>query len=162
MASIAPGRKIWAQPAVLPERVRAARVQARQRRQPAGPAAYFNELATVTLAGPQGPDPDKLLSALLEQMSTCLGRRFTRGRSDGELAPDTFWERRDGAGNWNGQVVLRIPALSELRALRQVVHGASVDVAGSLATLALTNPRLDSEPVCRLAQQPGNGSGGRQ
>lgn len=139
----------WALPQALPSRVSADAVQARRRRRPAGTAGYLLETFTLTLMGELGPDPDDLLSQLIDRIRTLLTRPISRAQDGQNLQPDEFHDYRKGDGSWAGSLRLRIVSDIETRHVHTLFHGGTVQIAGTYTPINCFSPRIDASAHLR-------------
>jgi hypothetical protein len=147
---------VWALPEALPSQIRADRVEEGRRRRPRGAFAYFAEILTVTVTGPQGPNPNQLLLVVLSQVQVALGRALQPAQPDDTLLPDQYREDRNGDGDWTGVLSMRLVCPVEIRQLHAMLQGALVEVGSTHAVVTAFNPRVDSS-----SGAPGGRGGGR-
>lgn len=100
------GGRAWAKPAALERDVR----DARTREAGASAADSLTQgLVTVTLLGPQGPDPAGLLRGLMQSLAVRLAVDLRVGGAQRPLAPHEWRAGERGDGDWNGTVYVQFP-----------------------------------------------------
>jgi len=150
---------IFAAPEMLQTRSVATRREDTHRARPSRMSRYRQAQVFTHVQGPLGPDPDQLLSAMLEHIQLALGRTTEMGTSEDALEPGQCWIFRDGTGLWKGSFVHQLPDIADAIAVHQLMQGSTLQVGATFAMISVRNSRLDADPaLCQRAT--GNARGG--
>ena len=144
------GGRIWATPPVTAQQLGAAsRLAARA----AVPSAAADGRTTLSLRGPLGHDPARVMTEFLAVLQTRTGLSLMQATDAADERLGT-WRLLDGVGDPGGagRVRLALSSLDEARRVAAEFHGRAINVGPDLIAIEVSNDLLGA---------PGAGNGRR-